>query len=109
MVALAVVGYRSWREASNRGGQQPAEPFRIAGNLYYVGANDVTAFLLTGPEGHVLVTSHARDFGRYRKFRERATAKNPVDPFIDREGYLAYIDSAEVRFRKLIAARQRGR
>ena len=27
----------------------------IAGNLYYVGANDVTAFLLTGPEGHVLI------------------------------------------------------
>jgi metallo-beta-lactamase class B len=37
------------------GGQKPAEPFRIAGNLYYVGTNDVTAFLLTGPEGHVLI------------------------------------------------------
>jgi metallo-beta-lactamase class B len=47
--------YGKWREASNRGGQQPAEPFRIAGNLYYVGANDVTAFLITGPEGHVLI------------------------------------------------------
>jgi metallo-beta-lactamase class B len=44
-----------WRDATNRGGQQPAEPFRIAGNLYYVGANDVTSFLLTGPEGHVLI------------------------------------------------------
>lgn len=30
-----------------------AEPFRIA--LYYVGANDVTSFLLTGPAGHVLI------------------------------------------------------
>ena len=27
-----------------------AEPFRIAGNFYYVGANDVSAFLITGPE-----------------------------------------------------------
>ena len=54
-VALAVPAYTQWREASNRGGQQPADPFRIAGNLYYVGANDVTAFLLTGPEGHVLL------------------------------------------------------
>jgi metallo-beta-lactamase class B len=36
-------------------GQGPAEPFRIAGNLYYVGASDLTAFLLTGPEGDVLI------------------------------------------------------
>lgn len=33
----------------------PDEPFRIAGNLYYVGATGVTAFLITGPEGHVLI------------------------------------------------------
>ncbi|HZF68310.1 MAG TPA: subclass B3 metallo-beta-lactamase [Gemmatirosa sp.] len=51
----AVVLFGRWRDASNRGGQRPAEPFRIAGNLYYVGANDVAAFLLTGPEGHVLI------------------------------------------------------
>lgn len=51
----AIAIYPRWREGSNNGGQRPAEPFRIAGNLYYVGANDVTAFLLTGPEGHVLI------------------------------------------------------
>jgi len=276
---VAAVLFGKWRDASNRGGQQPAEPFRIAGNLYYVGANDVTSFLLTGPEGHILidggypgtapiimasiaklgfnigdvkmllnshahfdhagglaelqkasgaelwvsegdadivaaggagdpslgpfrfvsylpfmrypaprvdhrfkdgatlrlgslaltahvtaghtpgcttwsfpvrdgdrelhvvhvcsltlplalslgeypgiradfersfsvlrslpediwVTSHAREFGRYRKFRERDKAKDPAEPFIDRDGYLRYIDSAEVRFRKLVA------
>ena len=37
------------------GGQAPVEPFRIAGNFYYVGANDVAAFLITGPEGHVVL------------------------------------------------------
>jgi len=51
--ALALVLVGKWlnevRPATKRGGQQPAEPFRIAGNLYYVGANDVTSFLLTGP------------------------------------------------------------
>lgn len=51
----AVVLFGKWREAGNHGGQQPAEPFRIAGNLFYVGANDVTSFLLTGPAGHVLI------------------------------------------------------
>lgn len=46
---------RLWRANADRGGQQPAEPFRIAGNLYYVGANDVAVFLITGPEGHILL------------------------------------------------------
>ena len=56
-VILFVVGraYGKWRDASNRGGQKYAEPFRIAGNLYYVGANDIASFLITGPQGHVLI------------------------------------------------------
>ena len=53
--ALAVVAVIQLRCYINGGGQTPVEPFRIAGNLYYVGASDVTAFLLTGPEGHVLI------------------------------------------------------
>ena len=47
--------FRIWKANGDRGGQQPAEPFRIAGNFYYVGANDVAVFLITGPEGHVLL------------------------------------------------------
>lgn len=39
--------FRSWN--------QPVEPFRIAGNLYYVGANDITAYLITTSEGHILI------------------------------------------------------
>ncbi len=57
--ALAVFLFSKWleevRPATKRGGQQPVEPFRIAGNFYYVGANDIAAFLITGPEGHVLL------------------------------------------------------
>jgi metallo-beta-lactamase class B len=287
LAIVVVVLFGKWLDATRRGGQKYAEPFRIAGNLYYVGANDVTSFLITGPQGHVLldggypgtpplimasiaklgfdikdvkillssephydhagglaelqkasgaqlwvsegsadaiasggfdnasetflpvkiltwvgitrypaprvdhrfkdgavvrlgaieltahitgghtrgctswtfpvrdgdrdlnvvsacsltllpgmrlvdpqrypgvreafehtfqvlrslpediwVTSHAREFGRYRKFSERATAKNPADPFIDRDGYQRYIDSGEVRFRKLLAEQQ---
>ena len=55
VVAAGVILFGEWREASNNGGQKYAEPFHIAGNLYYVGANDVTSFLLTGPQGHVLI------------------------------------------------------
>lgn len=54
-LAAAAVGFTKWREASRNGGQQVAEPFRIAGNFYYVGANDVAAFLITTPQGHILL------------------------------------------------------
>ncbi|MDP9349029.1 MAG: hypothetical protein M3P24_07800, partial [Gemmatimonadota bacterium] len=47
----------------------------------------------------VWVTSHARLWGRYRKFVARDTARNPADPFIDLEGYRAYVDRGEARFR----------
>ena len=285
LAAAAVILFIKWKAATDHGGQQPAEPFRIAGNLYYVGASDVAAFLLTGQEGHVLIdggypgtapmimesiaklgfdirdvkvllnsephfdhagglaalqkasgaklwtseasadaiasggahddnflpynilvwvgilrypparvdyrfkdgetirfgqieltahitgghargcttwsfpvrdgdralnvvsacslkllpgaslvepqqypgiredfersfhvlrslpvdiwlTSHAREFGRYRKFLERANAKDPAEPFIDREGYLNFIDKGEEQFRKLLAEQQ---
>lgn len=53
-VGIGVLG-RQWRKNSNNGGQQPVEPFRIAGNFYYVGANDVASFLITSPQGHVLI------------------------------------------------------
>src|SRR5689334_24867279 len=52
---LAGVGFTKWHAAVERGGQQPADPFRIAGNFYYVGASDVAAFLIAGPQGHVLI------------------------------------------------------
>src|SRR3954466_4485110 len=54
-IALVVVLFSKWRGATRRGGQLAAEPFRIAGNLYYVGASDVASFLITGPNGHILI------------------------------------------------------
>jgi metallo-beta-lactamase class B len=34
---------------------QPVEPFRIEANLFYVGASDVTSFLITTRAGHILI------------------------------------------------------
>ncbi len=39
--------WRSWN--------QPVEPFRIVGNLYYVGASDIAAYLIATPEGHIVI------------------------------------------------------
>ncbi len=54
-ITLVVVLGTLWRSAIKRNRSVPDEPFRVAGNLYYVGAAGVTSFLLTGPEGHVLI------------------------------------------------------
>src|SRR3954469_12975529 len=35
--------------------QSDVTPFRIAGNLYYVGREDISIFLITSPHGHVLI------------------------------------------------------
>jgi metallo-beta-lactamase class B len=39
--------WRSWN--------QPVAPFRILGNVYYVGTNELACFLITTPRGHFLL------------------------------------------------------
>jgi metallo-beta-lactamase class B len=36
---------------------KPVEPFCIIGNVYYVGASEVTSFLITTSKGHILIDS----------------------------------------------------
>jgi metallo-beta-lactamase class B len=36
---------------------RPFKPFRLIGSIHYVGASDVTSFLITTPEGHILLDS----------------------------------------------------
>ena len=41
----------------SRSWNRPVKPFRLIGNIYYVGASEVTSFLITTPEGHILLDS----------------------------------------------------
>lgn len=36
----------------------PMPPFRIAGNLYYVGSRDLASYLIATPQGHILINSN---------------------------------------------------
>lgn len=45
------------KNEQDRSWNQPVEPFRIAGNIYYVGASDITSYLITTPKGHILIDS----------------------------------------------------
>lgn len=41
--------------AAEPAGNEPAEPARIADNVYYVGASDIASYLITTPQGHILI------------------------------------------------------
>jgi len=34
---------------------EPQEPFQVAGNVYYIGANNIASILVATPEGHILI------------------------------------------------------
>ncbi|WP_106639847.1 subclass B3 metallo-beta-lactamase [Allosphingosinicella vermicomposti] len=44
-------GFAEQRAAWNK----PVAPFRIADNVYYVGTSELSAFLITDPQGHILI------------------------------------------------------
>lgn len=59
LVALTL----SWLVAGPASAQNPPDwtepfpPFRIAGNLYYVGSKGLASYLVTTPKGHILINS----------------------------------------------------
>jgi metallo-beta-lactamase class B len=58
IVALVCVS-RIYGQAdeTSRSWNQPVKPFRIVGNLYYVGASDICSYLIVTPKGHILLDS----------------------------------------------------
>jgi len=45
------------RDEVSRSWNRPVKPFRIIGNVYYVGASEVASYLITTPQGHILLDS----------------------------------------------------
>ena len=39
----------------------PVEPFRIVGNIHYVGAANIASYLITTPDGHVLIDTGMKE------------------------------------------------
>lgn len=44
-------------DETSRSWNKPVKPFRIIGNVYYVGASDISSFLIVTPKGHILLDS----------------------------------------------------
>ena len=46
---------REWYQQFSGPYSEPAEPFRIVGNIHYVGAANIASYLITTPQGHILI------------------------------------------------------
>ena len=60
LVLLAIVIIAGARTASSQNSPsltEPFPPFRIAGNLYYVGSRGLANYLIATPQGHILINS----------------------------------------------------
>jgi metallo-beta-lactamase class B len=55
LVLVAIATASGQADATSREWNKPIPPFRIAGNLYYVGAIEITSYLITTPQGHFLL------------------------------------------------------
>jgi metallo-beta-lactamase class B len=53
--ALFPVFAAAQADPTSRSWNQPVEPYRIIGNVYYVGASDIASFLIATPAGHVIL------------------------------------------------------
>ncbi len=42
---------------------EPQEPFKIAGNVYYVGANNISSIFIATAEGHILIDTGTQKMG----------------------------------------------
>jgi metallo-beta-lactamase class B len=56
-LTAAVTTGSSLRAQNRPDWTEPFPPFRIAGNLYYVGSKGLANYLITTPQGHILINS----------------------------------------------------
>ena len=55
LLLIASFSIFAQKREEDRQANAPIEPFQIIGNIYYVGAAEVTSFLVVTPKGHILI------------------------------------------------------
>jgi metallo-beta-lactamase class B len=55
MLALGAIALAAIAAGARQDDNQPIEPYRIAGNLYYVGSSGISSYLIATPAGHVVI------------------------------------------------------
>jgi metallo-beta-lactamase class B len=61
LALLAAVSCLAQRSLQQSDWTKPTTPHRIVGSVYYVGTYDLACFLITSPEGHILINTGLAD------------------------------------------------
>ena len=58
----------------------PTEPFRMIGNVYYVGTDGLASYLITSPQGHILVDTVMPEatYRRLRRISRSLASRSPT-------------------------------
>ena len=54
VVLCSAIAFAQPAQAQRERWSEPAEPFRVIGNIHYVGSQGLSSYLITTPEGHIL-------------------------------------------------------
>ncbi|HEU4770456.1 MAG TPA: metallo-beta-lactamase, partial [Pyrinomonadaceae bacterium] len=57
LLLCATYAHAQINDDEGRKWNQPVKPFKIIGNVYYVGAAEVSSYLITSSQGHILLDS----------------------------------------------------
>lgn len=55
-----LVSIAAMAQSPNKG-NNPIPPYKVIGNIYYVGADDITSYLITTPQGHIVINAGYED------------------------------------------------
>src|SRR6187401_644679 len=70
LIAVSFVGIIQTAQqtgGANPDWTRPFEPFRILGNIYWVGSYDLSTYLITTPQGHILINTGVGDTAKQIK------------------------------------------
>ncbi len=57
LVVPALLAATAWAQTSQETRNKPFPPYKVMGNIYFVGTEDLGSFLITTPDGHILINS----------------------------------------------------
>jgi metallo-beta-lactamase class B len=89
-VLVSAVVLLSARAQSPHEGNKPFPGYKVIGNVYYVGADDITSYLITTPKGHIIVNTGYEDTVPIIRDNIRALGFKPEDVKIMLNGQAHY-------------------
>src|SRR5436190_23922560 len=66
-LGAAVMAQQQNAAPANADWTRPFPPFRIVGNIYWVGSYDLSTYLITTPQGHILINTGVGDTAKQIK------------------------------------------